>query len=93
MPDPHSGQKRRWIALPLLPSSLKVFTMPVNFSAAAGTPATVAKAEGAAEFLAVSAVTHPDEGGFCVRAVDWSPASPLIHKIRDLESWCVRWLT
>ncbi|MGA9867121.1 MAG: hypothetical protein WBQ75_11870 [Acetobacteraceae bacterium] len=45
MPHPHSGQKRRRIGLPLPPTLVKVFSVPVTLSAGAGTPTTVAKAE------------------------------------------------
>jgi hypothetical protein len=42
--DPHSGQKSRCVGLPLSPTSLKRFVVPVTVKLAVGTATTVPKA-------------------------------------------------
>jgi hypothetical protein len=45
MPEPHSGQKRRWIDLPVSPDLVNVFSIPVILSTDARIATTVAKAD------------------------------------------------
>src|SRR3954468_21293987 len=83
-PQPHSGQKRRCCGLPVPPGLVKVFSVPVTFSAGAGTPTTEG---GAGEVLAVGAVAHADEDGLRVRAVAHLPAqAAAVDACHDLSS-------
>src|SRR3954447_23192095 len=82
-PESHSGQKRRGIGLPVSPGLVKVFSVPVTFSAGAGT-GDHRRERGAGEALAVGAVAHADEDRL---------ASALWHTFRHRQPPSMRAMT